>query len=118
MEFTISQQDREWLAQTEEKLLGKLSAEVQRTGGKIVYIPKDGRYEDLDTPTGFYWWCNGFWPGMLWQAYHATKDEAFRRAAEDVEKRLDQALFFYDFFYLFLFFRHGTLHQANGEGGI
>lgn len=50
MEFTVSQQDREWLEQTEERLLGKLSAEARRTGGKIVYIPKDGRYEDLATP--------------------------------------------------------------------
>ena len=91
MEFTVSQQDREWLEQTKEKLLGKLSAEARRTGGKIVYIPKDGRYEDLATPTGVYWWCNGFWPGMLWQAYHASKDETFRKAAETIEERLDKA---------------------------
>jgi len=92
MEFTVSVRDREWLEQTEEKLLKKLSAEAQRAGGKIVYIPKNGRYEDLDTPTGYYWWCNGFWPGMLWQAYNATKDETFRKAAETIEERLDQAL--------------------------
>ena len=91
MEFTVSQQDREWLEQTEEKLLRKLSAEARRIGGKIVYIPKDGRYEDLATPTGVYWWCNGFWPGMLWQAYHASKDETFRKAAETIEERLDKA---------------------------
>ena len=84
MEFTVSQQDREWLEQTKEKLLGKLSAEARRTGGKIVYIPKDGRYEDLATPTGVYWWCNGFWPGMLWQAYHASKDETIRKSAETI----------------------------------
>ena len=92
MNFTVLPQDREWLEQTEKKLLKKLSAEVQRTGGKIVYIPKNGRYEDLDTPTGYYWWCNGFWPGMLWQAYNATRDEAFRKSAETIEARLDKAL--------------------------
>ncbi len=92
MEFHASTQDQQWLEQTTQRLLQKLSAEANRVGGKIVYIPKNGHYEDLDTPTGYYWWCNGFWPGMLWQAYHATKDEAFRKAAEEVEKRLDQAL--------------------------
>ena len=37
-------------------------------------------------------WINGFWPGMLWQMYHATGDGAYRAAAEGVEKRLEAVL--------------------------
>lgn len=39
-------------------------------------------------------WMAGFWPGMLWLAYHATGDEALRRKAEALSPsfvaRLDQ----------------------------
>lgn len=96
MNTWITQEDRQWLDATYQHLIGKISAECDRVGGKVVYIPTDGRYIDLNTPTGLYWWCNGFWPGMLWLSYNATGDEKFRKAAEEVEKRLDDALAGYE----------------------
>jgi len=76
-----------------EKLCVKMKAVCERTGDKIPYIARDGRYEDMatDHDEGIFWWTNGFWPGILWQMYHATKDEAYRTAAVGVEKRFDAA---------------------------
>ncbi|ANU44791.1 glycosyl hydrolase family 88 [Enterocloster clostridioformis] len=94
--------DQEWLDQTYEKLLAKMKAECARVGTNIPYIPgEDGKYHDI---TETKWgrtqdggltlsnWTNGFWPGMLWQMYHATGDEAYMAAAVGVEERLEEVL--------------------------
>ncbi|MDR3248051.1 MAG: glycoside hydrolase family 88 protein [Treponema sp.] len=92
MDYHLTDADRTWVEETFEKLRNKLGAECSRLENIIPYIPKDGHYHDLDTSEGIYWWTNGFWPGMLWQMYHATGDELYRQRAEDVEKRFDEAL--------------------------
>jgi unsaturated chondroitin disaccharide hydrolase len=84
--------EQEWAKDVFEKIKAKLKAECTRNGEIIPYIPRDGRYHDNSTGEGIYWWTNGFWPGMLWQMYNATKDEQYRKAAEHTEKRLDEAL--------------------------
>jgi len=84
--------EREWAEGVFEKIKVKLKAECARNQGVIPYIPREGRYVDLSTSDGIYWWTNGFWAGMLWQMYSATKDEQYRKTAEEVEKRLDGAL--------------------------
>lgn len=84
--------NQEWLEETYRKLLVKMRAECDRVGTMIPYSPKEGRYHDLDVPGGIYFWTNGFWPGMLWQMYEATGEEAYRKAAEGVEERLDETL--------------------------
>lgn len=70
----------------------KLSAECDRIGDKIPYIAKDGLYEDTD----IFWWTNGFFPGMMWQMYHATREVKYKEKAEQVEKKLDAILYHYD----------------------
>jgi unsaturated chondroitin disaccharide hydrolase len=92
MDYQLGVEDREWAEGIFEKLNGKLKAECSRMGDIIPYIPRDGHYHDLDSPDSIYWWTNGFWPGMLWQMYHATKDETYRKTAGMIEKRLDKAL--------------------------
>lgn len=73
-----------------KKIIVKISAETDRLGEKIPYIPNDrGEYSDAES---IYWWTNGFWAGILWQLYHVTKDEKFKAAAESSERRLDAAL--------------------------
>ncbi|WP_080834161.1 glycoside hydrolase family 88 protein [Cohnella massiliensis] len=81
-----------WLDETWEKTKAKMSAEVERVGDRIPYIPVDGKYAEDKGETDIYWWTNGFWPGMLWQMYNATKEEKYKAAAEGVERRLDAAL--------------------------
>lgn len=75
---------------TLEKIITKVSAEAERLGDKIPYIPKeDGFYADTENISS---WVNGFWAGMLWQLYNISGIELFRTIAESSEKRLDAAL--------------------------
>lgn len=72
------------------KIIAKAAAEAERLGEKIPYIPdENGHYRDTEN---ICWWTNGFWAGMLWQLYHATGNELFRKTAEISEQRLDSAL--------------------------
>ena len=71
-----------------EKLTAKLSAEADRVKTDIPFIPIQGHYRDLMMPGGLHWWCNGFWPGMLWQLYHATGEERYKDYAAAVDDRL------------------------------
>lgn len=76
--------------ETLEKIVIKITAEAERLGGKIPYIPDEtGKYRDADS---IYWWTNGFWAGILWQLYHATGNDLFKNTAEISEQRLDSAL--------------------------
>jgi unsaturated chondroitin disaccharide hydrolase len=84
--------EQEWAKDIFEKLKTKIKAECIRNEETIPYIPIEGRYNDKAAPDGIYWWTNGFWPGILWQMYNATKDDVYRKTAERVEKRLDEAL--------------------------
>jgi unsaturated chondroitin disaccharide hydrolase len=92
MNYQLKNDDRAWAEGIFEKLNLKLKAECSRMENILPYIPRDGRYHDLDTREGIYWWTNGFWPGMLWQMYQAAGNETYRKQAEAVEKRLDEAL--------------------------
>jgi len=82
----------EWSNEIFEKIKIKLNTECARNKNIIPFISHEGRYHDLDSPDGIFWWTNGFWAGMLWQMYNAVKDEQYRTAAETVENRLDEAL--------------------------
>ena len=94
--------NQEWLDSVYDKLLLKMKAECERVGTKIPYTTgEDGKYHDITetmwgkTPDGgesVGFWTNGFWPGMLWQMYEATGDEAYKAAAVGVEERLDVLL--------------------------
>lgn len=84
--------DSAWAEKAWEKLEPKLLAECGRIGGALPFIPIEGRYRDCMMPNGIWWWTNGFWPGLLWQAYHATGNEKYRTAALKAEQRLQDTL--------------------------
>ena len=92
MDRIAKETGRAWAEGIYPKLCAKLRAECARVGEAIPYVPENGRYRDLSTDEGIYWWTNGFWPGMLWQMYKATGEEPYRETAVKVEKRLDEAL--------------------------
>lgn len=82
--------EEQWIEEASEKIKKKLSVVAKRSGHKVPYTTKDGIFDDR---TGnITWWTNGFWGGILWQMYHATKDEMYRTLAVELEEKLDRNL--------------------------
>ena len=79
----LTESDRAWAASLLPKLQAKFAAERDRVGGHIPYIAEDGVYRDLKDVSDPAWWTNGFWPGILWQMYHLTGDEAYVAPARE-----------------------------------
>jgi unsaturated chondroitin disaccharide hydrolase len=91
MKYELCSHDREWAENIWIKIRRKISAETDRMGDKIPYIPENGKYPDKGTED-ISWWTNGFWPGIMWQMYHATGEKKYAETANRVENRLDAAL--------------------------
>lgn len=73
------------------KLDKKINVECERLDGKIPYKTENGQYIDF-AKKDISWWTNGFWPGLLWQLYHAVGKEKYKGAAQRAEVLLDEAL--------------------------
>ena len=99
MQKFLSEADCKWLEETFARFDLKMEKECERLGDKIPYIPKNGHYEEDLGERDIAWWTNGFWGGILWQMYHATGKEIYRRKAENVEKRLDRSMEEYEGLY-------------------
>ena len=84
-------EDRQWSEEIFEKICAKMEAQTKRVGTDIPYIPENGHYKDMGRES-IHWWTNGFWPGILWQMYHATGNILYMNTARGVERRLDEAL--------------------------
>lgn len=92
MNCAVSRETEDWAERTWQKFQVKLGAECDRIGGMIPSDhPEDGHYSDMGSKDIF-WWTNGFWAGIMWQMYHATKQERYRNAAVENEEKLDTAL--------------------------
>ncbi len=91
----LKESDKKWITETYGKIRAKMSAECDRIGSRIPYIAENGVYKEDKAETDIIWWTNGFWPGLLWQMYHAEGDEKYRAAAREVEEKLDRAFDIY-----------------------
>lgn len=91
----LKESDRKWTEETYEKIRTKMGAECARIGSRIPYIAENGVYREDKAKSDIIWWTNGFWPGMLWQMYHADGEEQYRTAAEGAEEKLDRAFDIY-----------------------
>lgn len=83
-------QSKQWAQKILDKLDDKLSTQAARLGDLIPYVPENGKYIDMGEKD-IVWWTNGFWAGIMWQMYHATKKEIYKETAESNEVRLDAA---------------------------
>ena len=92
MQNVLSKEDTVWLEASYEKLKAKMTVQCERIGGGLPFVVREGRYAEIQIPDKESFWTNGFWPGMLWQMYNATGDEAYKRTAESVEEHLEKAL--------------------------
>ena len=91
MKEQLNSTDLMWAQEIWEKIQKKMIVECERVGSKIPYISRNGVYIEDKAQTDIVWWTNGFWPGILWQMYHATGNEQYRHTAEAVEEKLDRA---------------------------
>lgn len=78
-----------------KKMLGKytekISCTVDRTGNFIPYLPdENGLYTKNYAEHDIGWWTNGFWGGVMWQMYNASKDEKYKQVAEYIETQFDR----------------------------
>ena len=91
MRYQISEEEVKWAGDIWSLIEKKISAERDRIGSDMPYIPVNGRYHDMGEEH-LTWWTNSFWAGILWQMYHATGQEKYAESAQGLEERLDKAL--------------------------
>ena len=92
MDESLKMEVPNWLDGVFDKLKTKVKQEAERLNDIIPYIPKDGKYRDIDTREGIYMWTNGFWAGILWHLFYETGDCIYADTARKIETRLDGAL--------------------------
>lgn len=95
MNYKLNDNQIKYISEMYTKVEQKLSAECDRMGDKIPYIPENGKYTDM-ADQSINWWTNGFWAGIMWQMFYASKEEKYKETALKVEKRLDEAAHNYD----------------------
>ena len=88
--------NEKWIDEVWQKLDKKLSRIAIEKRGTLPYSTWEAKTYDDKAKTDVNWWTNGFWPGMMWLMYDATKNEEYRKTAENAEMLLDEALKNYD----------------------
>lgn len=84
----LTEERQQWVDSIFEKINKKLSAVAPEMIGVLGHTTVDGKYDNMaESDKG--WWTNGFYGGMMWLMYNATKNEDFRRVAENHEQLLD-----------------------------
>ena len=89
MGLEISKKDQKWAEETLEKVYAKMEQVRERSARKIPFRSDGGIHDDHSDIHGLHWWTNGFWGGLMWQLYHATKDPRYAEIARYSEERLD-----------------------------
>ena len=86
--------NKAWAKEVAKKIKEKELAVAKRNVGKVPYTAENGVFNDCSGKE-IGWWTNGFWGGMMWQLYQATKEPVYKESAEELEKKLDAALMNY-----------------------
>lgn len=79
-----------WVDKVWEKLDRKLAKSAVSARYKLPAASIDGVYDDK-SETDPLCWTNGFWPGIMWLMYGATKNEVYKITAQTGEKLMDKA---------------------------
>ena len=89
---------------TEESHMEKLWPEfnkkfetlAEQIGLGFPFLAQNNTYIDVSAKIpdgkGLFIWTNGFWPGMLWQMYHVSKNDEYKVLAEELGNKLSEAL--------------------------
>ncbi|MBO5889222.1 MAG: glycoside hydrolase family 88 protein [Clostridia bacterium] len=86
----IIKSNQYFINSTFEKLDNKLSRTAVDSRYKIPYTTINGVHDDKKE-SNITWWTNGFWGGLMWLMYIATKKDCYKITAEESEKILDKA---------------------------
>jgi len=89
--INLKAEDKKWVDSMWDRLESKLSKSAVELRDIIPYTTIDGKYDDKSKIEPD-WWTNGFFGGLMWLMYNATKNEEFRKTAENQEKLLDKGL--------------------------
>ena len=68
---------------TEQSLL--MAKELEAQEGRLPKSVKEGKLETSDC----YWWCSGFFPGVLWYLYEHNSTPELKKYAELFTDRLE-----------------------------
>lgn len=110
--INLNEQDKKWVESMWERLDKKLSKTAVEVRDFMPYTTKDGKYVPAPSE-GITWWTNGFYGGLMWLMYNATKNEEYRKTAEKQELLLDEALKKYDGLHHDVGFMWGLTSKAN-----
>lgn len=98
----LSEADKKWVDDMRRRLEAKLLKTAEQVQDFMPYTTENGKY--VPSPNeGVTWWTNGFYGGMMWLMYNATKKDIFKETARKQEKLLDEA-----------FKNYGGLHHDVG----
>ena len=108
----LSKDKARWLDDMWAKLENKLASSAILFRNSIPYKTTNGVYRNMheDYVQG---WTNGFFGGVMWLMYNATKNDEFRLTAENQEKMLDDAIVNYDVLHHDVGFMWGLTAKAN-----
>ena len=80
-------QNKDWIDSTWEKIEKKLSRVAVDSREKIPYTTVNGVHSDCSNNP--HMWTNGFWGGMMWMMYEATRNEEFAKTGIRCEEKMD-----------------------------
>ena len=86
----VIEQNKAWIDETFLKLDKKLSRLAVKSRDKIPYGSKNGVHDDK-AAVDINYWTNGFWGGLMWLMYAATKKDCYLETAKNADKILDGA---------------------------
>lgn len=93
--INLTQADKKWVDDMRRCIEAKLSKTAEQVRDIMPYTTENGKY--VPSPNeGVTWWTNGFYGGMMWLMYNATKKDIFKETAQRQEKLLDEAFKNYD----------------------
>lgn len=85
----IVSENKAWIDDVFSKLDKKLSRTAVTSRNKIPYTTKNGVHDDRSRNP--HSWTNGFWGGLMWLMYEATKNEDYKLTALRSEELEDAA---------------------------
>ncbi len=86
----IIESNKEWIDSTFKKLDKKFSRTAIKSRDIIPYSVKDGVHTNM-AAVDITWWTNGFWGGIMWLMYNATKNPEYLKTAKSSERILEKS---------------------------